>query len=163
MKLLIENGASVDQTDKDGKTPLMVASENGYADIVKLLIENGAFVNQRDADGETPLILARNADVVQVLLDAGATWDTLCSHNTRDPAENNCLQDPVSLECIDLSGDVFINAHNAQGDYCYTKPYPQMTRDPINRNLRFRPKDVSAIVHRLLHEVGMKKRKLDER
>ena len=36
-------------------TPLHLASENGYVEVVKILIDNGADVNARDSMGRTPL------------------------------------------------------------------------------------------------------------
>ncbi len=47
--LLIEYGASLDSTDCDdnelGRSPLMVASDNGYLDLMRLLLDRGAGVN----------------------------------------------------------------------------------------------------------------------
>jgi ankyrin repeat protein len=52
-------------------TPLVLAAEQGYAEIVKVLIEAGADVNVRDKEGKTALILAveeDHANVVQKLI-----------------------------------------------------------------------------------------------
>ena len=43
-KLLLRNGASIDQKDKDGKTALMIATVNGHYDLVETLLENKADV-----------------------------------------------------------------------------------------------------------------------
>ncbi|EGZ08509.1 hypothetical protein PHYSODRAFT_435214, partial [Phytophthora sojae] len=42
VKLLLDNGASVNEVDEDGDCPLFVAAGNGHADIVKCLLEHGA-------------------------------------------------------------------------------------------------------------------------
>ena len=39
VKLLLGLGADVNTTDKDGRTPLINASEKGFTEIVKLLLE----------------------------------------------------------------------------------------------------------------------------
>jgi ankyrin repeat protein len=44
-KLLIENGANVDATDKESRTALILAAIEGNAEIISLLIENKANVN----------------------------------------------------------------------------------------------------------------------
>ena len=55
-------------------TPLCVAAENGFKDVVKLLLDAGAEPNIADGYGDTPLYSAtknRHTDVVKLLLDAG--------------------------------------------------------------------------------------------
>lgn len=59
VKLLVENGADVDDRDVQGVTPLILAIQAGHSDIARVLIANGADVNARPAsDGgvdSTPL------------------------------------------------------------------------------------------------------------
>ena len=59
VKEMIQNGADVNDHDKLGNTPLMVASQYALilTDIVAL-IEHGAEVNARNEDGWTPLMFA---------------------------------------------------------------------------------------------------------
>ena len=56
MELLITKGAKVDQTDKEGMTPLLYAAENGHKEVAELLISKGAKVDQADKEGGTPLL-----------------------------------------------------------------------------------------------------------
>eukprot|EP00731_Ephydatia_muelleri_P032866 Em0024g410a len=75
MKTLIEAGANIDQADKDGWTPLGVASYSGHIEIVKRIIEAGANVNHISKKGSCSLGTACNMghlDVVKALLEAGA-------------------------------------------------------------------------------------------
>lgn len=59
VKDLIAKGANVNfRTLPEGKTPLMIACENGYFDIIKLLVENGAKINISDFGKYTPLMYA---------------------------------------------------------------------------------------------------------
>lgn len=50
--------ANINLPDKDGKTALMIAAENGNHDILKVLLRNGANVFLKDKKGETALNLA---------------------------------------------------------------------------------------------------------
>ena len=58
-----------------GRSPLIIASDQGYKYKVKLLIENGADINLQDKDGDTALMWASNRsnkDVVEILIENGA-------------------------------------------------------------------------------------------
>ena len=53
---LIEGGAQIDQTDNDSRAPLLLAAQEGHAQLVMDLIQiHGAFVDQRALDGTTAL------------------------------------------------------------------------------------------------------------
>ena len=83
--MLLEHGSDVTAQNKDGSTPLHLASTlSGYpteerAETARILLEGGADVTAQDKDGRTPLDLAssdqRFAKVVQVLLHHGAKSD----------------------------------------------------------------------------------------
>ena len=73
VKLLIENGADVDQTCNGGITALLIASSHGYFDIVKYLIEKGADLNHKDDQNLTALMHADFwIEIEQLLETAGA-------------------------------------------------------------------------------------------
>jgi ankyrin repeat protein len=60
----------------DGATPLFIASQNGYIDIVRALIAAHAGVDIAANNGATPLSVARwdgHTDIVHALIAAGAT------------------------------------------------------------------------------------------
>ncbi|MFQ5779665.1 MAG: ankyrin repeat domain-containing protein [Nitrospiria bacterium] len=72
---LINKGVNIDETEKDGMTPLWIASAGGYTDIVKLLITAKADVNLAENNGMTPLGIASAAghtDIVRQLIRAKA-------------------------------------------------------------------------------------------
>lgn len=58
VQLLIDSGARVNDRNKRGHTPLMMAAARGLMDIVRVLIENGAEVTGRDPRGHTALMMA---------------------------------------------------------------------------------------------------------
>ncbi|MBD0390989.1 ankyrin repeat domain-containing protein [Wolbachia endosymbiont of Pentalonia nigronervosa] len=73
VKSLIEQGAEVNATDSNGKTPLHYAASLSL-DIVKYLVAQGADINARDNDEMTPLHDAArfHLDVVKYLVAQGA-------------------------------------------------------------------------------------------
>ena len=76
VEILLENGASLDDRDSRGLTPLHVASmgANGAAgklEMVKIFLKHNADVDARDKEGETPLHIAckfEQLEIVQELL-----------------------------------------------------------------------------------------------
>ena len=76
MEVLLGAGASVDDTDLEGRTALHVASFYGHVEVVRLLLEHGAQLNTATSTSRsTPLHLAAlsgHIEVVVELLKAGA-------------------------------------------------------------------------------------------
>ena len=71
----LQMGAAPDARDKDGKSPLHFATDNGSAEAVTALLDAGADLDVWDRSGFTPLHRAAaqgSAEVVTALLDAGA-------------------------------------------------------------------------------------------
>lgn len=82
----IKAGASVNDRDRDGWTPLMVAAlYNDNPEVTIALLEAGASVNDRNDYGGTPLIYAAqynsNPEVITALLKAGADATTKNNRN----------------------------------------------------------------------------------
>jgi ankyrin repeat protein len=92
VRLLLAEGAELDEKDKDDSTPLYLASANGHAKVVKRLLwaaksqgaEEGSktipSVEIASGGGLTPLIAAAtegHSQVVRLLLDAGADLDAV--------------------------------------------------------------------------------------
>jgi hypothetical protein len=78
IRFLLQRGADPNIRNKQGLTPLQIATTLGFTDGVEALIKGGANVNVGDQTGETPLIAAvhqRNAELVRVLLAQGADPD----------------------------------------------------------------------------------------
>lgn len=71
----LEQGLDVNKADVDGRTSLMMAAFDGYADVVALLLENGADVDLRDSAGRTAVMFASSGPfpgTVELLLQHGA-------------------------------------------------------------------------------------------
>jgi ankyrin repeat protein len=85
------------------ETALHIAAMLGHVAAVKLLLERGADVNANASPGITPLCDARRADVVRVLLDAGATIEPdPVGHSS--PLTQACSFDDVESVTLLLDG-----------------------------------------------------------
>ena len=76
--LLLEHSTNMDAANKDGETPLHLASCLRSAKIVHLLLDRGANANAESKYGWTPLHSASargNIETMRVLLDRGARAD----------------------------------------------------------------------------------------
>ncbi|XP_023563747.1 protein phosphatase 1 regulatory subunit 12C [Octodon degus] len=69
VRFLVEQGATVNQADNEGWTPLHVAASCGYLDIARYLLSHGANIAAVNSDGDLPLDLAES-DAVEGLLKA---------------------------------------------------------------------------------------------
>lgn len=93
-KLSIEKGADINLQDKNGYTPLMIASNFGHIDIVTLLVKNGADVKIQAINGETALSLAEKKGHEKVI---------------------NFLKD-IAVEKTNKAGDQGLKSENTEGD-----------------------------------------------
>lgn len=75
---LLAKGANPNVADRRGTTPLMLATQLGFAEGAEKLIKYKASIDATNRSGETALIRAvqlRNADMVRILMRAGANPD----------------------------------------------------------------------------------------
>lgn len=78
LSFLLGKGANPNLADKKGVTPLMLATQLGFAEGVQALANSGARVDVANDAGETPLISAvhrRDVALMRILLKAGADPD----------------------------------------------------------------------------------------
>ncbi|XP_055001447.1 protein phosphatase 1 regulatory subunit 12C isoform X2 [Sorex araneus] len=72
VRFLVEQGATVNQADNEGWTPLHVAASCGHLDIARYLLSHGANIAAVNSDGDLALDLAE-ADAMEGLLRAEIT------------------------------------------------------------------------------------------
>ena len=67
LEKLILNGANVNQIERYGITPLMIAAKYGYDDKAKILLENNANIYAKDAYGRTSIDISSESGASNVL------------------------------------------------------------------------------------------------
>jgi ankyrin repeat protein len=65
-------GMKPEASDRHYPNALFAACESGAVDCVKLLLKRGIDTNIRDSSWQKPINLAKNADIVRLLVNAGA-------------------------------------------------------------------------------------------
>ncbi|NRD89961.1 hypothetical protein C8024_11610 [Sphingopyxis sp. BSNA05] len=92
---LLQKGANPDLADKEGVTPLMLATQLRFVDGVRTLLAKKAKVDATNRQGETALIRAvqlRDSELVRLLLANGADpdhTDSLAGKSARDYARQD--------------------------------------------------------------------------
>jgi ankyrin repeat protein len=66
-RLLVDSGADIDKADKDGDTPLHVASQQGHKEVVKALLDLGADATLARIEGITPLQTAKEYNHLEIV------------------------------------------------------------------------------------------------
>ena len=87
IQFLIAEGADINAKTADGESMLHAAAHGGNSESAKFFISKGLNVNARDNEGNTPLHWAarvnKNADVVKILVSAGADVNASTAHTLR--------------------------------------------------------------------------------
>ena len=82
-KMLIEQGANINEKSKNGWTALMYACKNGHLEVTKMLLEQGANINEKSKRGWSALMFScfnGHLEISKMLLEQGA--------NINDKEEN---------------------------------------------------------------------------
>lgn len=114
VNFLLGKGANPNIADTKGVTPLMLATQLGFADGVEALAERGARIDVSNDAGETPLISAvhrRDITLMRILLKAGADPDR--TDNSGRSARDYARLDGTSSVLI---GEIERNAKKDAGN-----------------------------------------------
>jgi len=105
----------------EGMTPLHVAAEAGFVDVVAYLVGKGANIHAVENEGHTPLLLAAaggRAEVIEFLVENGADIQASTSHERLTPLHLAALMgEPVVVKYL-VDHGAKINA----GDKDYDTP-----------------------------------------
>ncbi|XP_044274531.1 LOW QUALITY PROTEIN: ankyrin repeat domain-containing protein 50-like [Varanus komodoensis] len=123
VRLLLENGASVNQRDGNGRTLLASVAHSGNHEVAGLLLARGAQTEVQDRHGQTPLTLAArqgHARVLLCLLAHGAGvdcpdrdgWTALraAAWGGHSEAVGVLLRAGASVDCADTEGRTALRA-----------------------------------------------------
>lgn len=108
---LLQKGANPNIADKEGVTPLMLATQLRFVDGVRTLLAKKAKVDDTNKQGETALIRAvqlRDTELVRLLLASGADpdrTDSLAGKSARDYAKQDRRSASILAEIEKADGD----------------------------------------------------------
>lgn len=133
LKHLLEAGADLSMTDRQGFTALLAAAQPGHADCIKLLLAAGADANKAGSLGITPLmesIMSRRTECAEALLPAS---DLRITSNQGRTAFHICVLHGND-ECFDLLlphvSDV--DERSVPGMLPSGGPVPQVNSSPLH-------------------------------
>ncbi len=75
LKLLVEKGAGLEETDNYGRTALHFVVKNGHMECLKILIEKSADLKVADGNGVTPIQKAGSKGHMEI-------WNLLTNHQS---------------------------------------------------------------------------------
>ncbi len=114
---LLQAGANANVRDREGNSPLMLATQGRFAEGVRILVLVKAQIDLANRLGETPLLKAvqnRDPVVAKMLIDGGANPDL--TDNTGTTARSFADNDPRSGAVARLLKDIPVrNARKVQG------------------------------------------------
>ena len=132
VKMLVEAGAAVCATNDKGATCLILAAYHGHTETVRYLVD----VNHRNITGHTALnlmhhksddhlsalhyaVLHNHADVVGVLIDAGADIETR-DKDFRTPLMFSCCTGELTIVKMLVEAGARVRAADKKGQTCLT-------------------------------------------
>jgi uncharacterized protein len=120
VRKLIEQGVDVNETDKNGDSPLIIAAYKGYTVIVKLLLEAGADVGALDPGMKATALhaasYAGHADAARLLVEYNIDIDKQGPVNGYTALHDAIWQNNIDVAkvLIDAGANLHLKSHSGQ-------------------------------------------------
>ena len=141
VRLLVEQGADVNEGNINGFTPVHLASGHGHLDVVRYLVEQGASLDKINNDGWTPLFAAAfrgYIEVVRFLLEQGADREKV-DNTGWTPLHWAAANSHLDVAMLLMSYGADLNARTNGGrlpiDLARTEEIKQAIRDEPRRRM----------------------------
>lgn len=142
---MIDQGADLTATGRDGVTAFMIACSWGDKELVPKMLAHGAEVNARDKAGNTPLhlvVASGKYDIIRLLLEKGADAEL---KNDKGQTPIDCAQSWQEPDVADLlrkkSGELRA-AREAKEQFNHAVTHGMPVEKPFSplKPLKFKPK-----------------------
>ncbi|XP_062579112.1 serine/threonine-protein phosphatase 6 regulatory ankyrin repeat subunit B-like [Saccostrea cucullata] len=122
ISFLLNYGAKINLCGDDGKPPLWITCQKGYASTVQMLLNNGADINLCDIHRVSPLYKAcqnGHDNTVQLLLNSGANIN-LCDNNGASPLYIACYNghDNTVQLLLNNGADIILSDNDGFSPLC---------------------------------------------
>lgn len=117
VKMLLNTGLDVDQTDRFGRSALIVASHRGKKEVVHILLENNANYSLLDNKKQSALLAASRKghdEIVQLLIDKNADT-SVCDVDGMSPLSIACMKGYTELVKLLLEAKADVTTLNIDG------------------------------------------------
>lgn len=119
VKKLLQNGANIKKEDREGRTPLHIATMWGNKKVVKVLLQAGADPNKADKEGETSVHKASyegHAEVLKLLLAAPGVKVNKVDNEGRTPLWEASFLGKTDIVAMLLNMGADANKADQDGD-----------------------------------------------
>jgi ankyrin repeat protein len=114
VNFLKKNPTSINDTDDNENTALILACDDNLLYIVDTLIKNNADVNLANKDGETPLMMAHTSKIIDMLLNVN-NIDINKKNKYKDTALTKSFNNVSKLEKLLNQKNIDVNIQNKWG------------------------------------------------
>lgn len=97
-KLLTEYKIILDVRKKTSDTPLHIAAQQNYKEMVKLLVEHGASVNIKDFNGLIPLKVTNDPDITKFFIEHGSILPRNIAHKIASSGNTDLMKYLIEIK-----------------------------------------------------------------